>query len=100
MTATRADPSAFWRAGPPLTSVTSPQPMMPQRMVSFVVQGVGFVASVFVAFMPPDNGGSGRANQWAVGMDVTRVCNPLPLLGIMLGTRVGNPCHGGCGTAA
>src|SRR5262249_32980575 len=33
MTATKADPFAFWNPGPPLTSATSPQPIMPQRTV-------------------------------------------------------------------
>ena len=32
MTATRADPRALANAGPLLTSVTSPQPMIPQRI--------------------------------------------------------------------
>src|SRR5947207_1087121 len=34
MTATSADPSAFWNPGPLLISVTSPHPMTPQRTVS------------------------------------------------------------------
>src|SRR5499433_4045052 len=33
MTATKADPFAFWNPGPLLTSATSPQPIMPQRTV-------------------------------------------------------------------
>src|SRR5262245_8467609 len=33
MTATKADPFAFWNPGPLLTSATSPQPIMPKRTV-------------------------------------------------------------------
>src|SRR5258705_9715909 len=41
MTATSADPSAFWNPGPLLTSVTSPHPMMPQRIVGISSNDLG-----------------------------------------------------------
>src|SRR6185436_6713992 len=54
MTATSADPSAFWNPGPLLTSVTSPHPMMPQRMVRKRELGEQFLDDVAVNVGEPE----------------------------------------------
>ncbi len=39
MTATRAEPDAFWNPGPAFTSATSPQPTIPHRIASIPTSG-------------------------------------------------------------